>query len=415
LHVGQDKLEIGGASIELSKVHRIFVVGMGKASAKMAASLEEILGERITAGLVVTADGYEEATERIEIATAGHPIPDARGLRAARKIADIIDEASKEDLVIVLISGGGSALLTLPENDIDLSDLTSVNELLLKCGATIKEVNTVRKHLSQLKGGKLARRAFPARVITFILSDVVGNPLDVIASGPTVGDPTTFNDALEILQRYQLWNKIPTPVRERVEAGISGKIEETPKPDDVIFEQVTNMIIGSGVVAAEAALKEAERLGYHSSLLTSTLEGEAREVGKVLASVAREEACHGRPLPLPALLLAAGETTVTVNGTGKGGRNQELALSAAIGIKGLRSVIITSLGTDGRDGPTDAAGAMVDGETIDRINKTGLSPDECLEQNDSYHALKASGDLIKLGPTGTNVADLFIVAVKDDM
>jgi len=280
LHLKGDRLNTPDKSIDLSQVNRVIIVGMGKASAKMASSLEKILGKRITAGLVVTADGYEASTEKIEIATAGHPIPDARGLRAARKIAAIIDEASKEDLVIVLISGGGSALLTLPENDIVLSDLTSTNELLLNCGATIKEVNTVRKHLSQLKGGQLARRACPAQVITLILSDVVGNPLDVIASGPTVGDPTTFGDAVWVIQHYGLWDKIPSTVRKRLEAGTAGKIEETPKPGDMLFERVTNVIVGSGVTAAKAAIKEAERLGYHSLLLTTTLEGEAREVGK---------------------------------------------------------------------------------------------------------------------------------------
>ena len=323
----------------------------------------------------------------------------------------MVDAAQERDLVIVLISGGGSALLTLPSSEIELDDIVAANKLLINCGATIGEINTVRKHLSQLKGGQLARRAAPAKVVSLILSDVVGNPLDVIASGPTVADPTTFTQASDIVDRYHLWEKVPCSVRNRLEAGKAGKIEETPKPGNSLFERVKNVIVGSGVVAAEAALREGQRLGYNSLLLTTTLEGEAREVGRVLASLAREETTHARPLAPPALFVAAGETTVTVHGNGKGGRNQELALSAAMSLEGLSDAVIVSLGTDGRDGPTDAAGAMVDGETVTRIRKAGLSPEERLEKNDSYAALEASGDLIKLGPTGTNVADLYIVAV----
>jgi hydroxypyruvate reductase len=411
VRVEGDRLNVAGESYELSQIERVIVVGMGKASARMAAALEEILGERITTGLVVTADGYEASTEKIEIAPAAHPIPDVRGLKATKRIATLVDAADERDLVIVLISGGGSALLSLPATGLELSDITATNELLLHSGATIKEVNTVRKHLSQLKGGQLARRAFPAQVITFILSDVAGDPIDSIASGPTVGDPTTFNDAAEILNRYQLWSDLPGPVRERIEAGTIGQLVETPKPGDPLFERVTAVIVGSGTVAGEAALKEGRRLGYNTLLLTTTLEGEAREVGRVFAALAREEASHERPLPLPALLLAAGETTVTVRGAGKGGRNQELALSAAIGIEGLKNTVIASLGTDGRDGPTDAAGGMVDGGTIWRMREQGIDPDKSLTQNDSYHALLQAGDLIVTGPTGTNVADLCFVVV----
>ncbi|MEA3356729.1 MAG: glycerate kinase [Candidatus Bipolaricaulota bacterium] len=412
LQVEGDRLNISERPIDLSQMERVIVVGMGKAAARMAATLEEILGERITAGLVVTADGYEASTEKIEIALAAHPIPDVRGLQTAKRIAALLDTVDDRDLVIVLISGGGSALLSLPASGLELPDITATNELLLHSGATIKEVNTVRKHLSQVKGGQLARRASPAQVITLVLSDVVSDPIDAIASGPTVGDPTTFSDAAQILHRYQLWSELPDSVRERIEAGTIGQFVETPKPGDALFERVTTVIVGSGTVAGEAALKEGRRLGYHTLLLTTTLEGEAREVGRVFAALAREEASHGRPLPLPALLLAAGETTVTVRGLGKGGRNQELALSAAIGIEGLKNTVIASFGTDGRDGPTDAAGGMVDGETIGRMREQGIDPEKLLAQNDSYHALLQAGDLIVTGPTGTNVADLCMVAVK---
>jgi hydroxypyruvate reductase len=406
-----DHLVIEDRSFDLSQVERIILVGMGKASARMAATLEELLGERISGGLVVTADGYRVPTLKVEVVEASHPIPDARGCAAAERIVALVEEANEEDLVIVLISGGGSALLPLPAPGITLSDLAATNELLLLSGAKIQEINTVRKHLSQVKGGQLARHAFPAQVLALVLSDVPGDPLHAIASGPTVGDPTTFHQAEQILRQYHVWNDLPNPVRERIEAGVRNEIEETPKPGDGVLQRVTTTIIGSGSDAAEAALMEAESLGYHTLLLTTTLEGEAREVGKILAAIAREESTRGEPLPLPALILAAGETTVTVRGTGKGGRNQELSLSAALGIEGLPQVVIGSIGTDGRDGPTDAAGGMVDGRTVGRMREQGIDPEESLTQNDSYHALSQSGDLVITGPTGTNVADLCLILV----
>ncbi|TSA49952.1 glycerate kinase [archaeon] len=411
--IDEDRLLVSRESIDLSQVARIIVVGMGKASAGMASSLESLLGARITDGLVVTADGYRVPTRSVKVVEASHPVPDARGLASAQKIADLVDDAQEDDLVIVLISGGGSALLTLPSLGIVLDDLAATNELLLYSGAKIQEINTIRKHLSQLKGGQLAARAFPATVVALVLSDVPGDPLDVIASGPTVGDPTTYADTARILRHYGLWKRVPPSVRDRIERGLSGETPETPKSWDDMFARVTTTIIGSGLVAAEAALSEARELGYHALLLTTTLEGEAREVGKVLAAIAREEVQHERPLPLPALIVAAGETTVTVIGRGKGGRNQELALSAALGIEGLSGAAIASVGTDGRDGPTDAAGAIVDGGTIPRLCEQGIDPYKSLADNDSYPALARSGDLIITGPTGTNVADLCFVACRD--
>jgi len=404
-------LRVGKQTFDLSQVRRIIVVGMGKASARMAAALEEVLADRTVDGLVVTADGYRVPTRNVEVLEATHPVPDERGLAAAQRIAALIDGAEAENLVIVLISGGGSALLPFPAQGLTLSDLTRTNELLLRSGARIQEMNAVRKHLSQVKGGQLAKRAFPARVLSLFLSDVPGDPLDAIASGPTVPDPTTFKDAERILRRYQLWEEVPATVRKRIEAGVQGGIPETPKPGDPAFRGVQNVIMGSGAVAAEVARAEGERLGYHTLLLTTTLEGEAREIGKVFAALAREEISCRRPLEPPALILAAGETTVTVRGNGKGGRNQELALSAAMGIEGLSRVVIASIGTDGRDGPTDAAGGIVDGETTGRMRDRGIVPEEYLEQNDSYRALEKAGDLLITGPTGTNVADLYLIAV----
>jgi len=406
-----DYLHVAGDAIDLSQIRHIFVVGMGKASARMAAALENLLGDRISGGLVVTADGYKVGTRSVEITEASHPVPDARGLAAAERIVTLVGEASEEDLVIVLISGGGSALLPLPAPGITLSDLTSINELLLLSGAKIQEINTVRKHLSQVKGGQLARCAFPAQVLTLVLSDVPGDPLHAIASGPTLGDPTTFHQTEQILLQYRLWGNLPDSVRERIAAGTRGELPETPKPGDSLFQRMKTTIIGSGSVAAEAALAEAKRLGYHTILLTTTLEGEAREVGKLLASLAREEVLRNRALPRPVLIMAAGETTVTVRGDGQGGRNQELALSAALGIEGIPHAVIASLGTDGRDGPTDAAGGMVDGGTVWRMQERDIDPQEYLNRNDSYRALEQAGDLILTGPTGTNVADLCLVAL----
>jgi len=404
-------LSVAQERFDLGQIRRIIIVGMGKASARMAATLEDLLGERIYGGLVVTADGYTVRTQRVEVVEASHPVPDARGRAAAERIVALVEEANEEDLVIVLISGGGSALLTLPTSGITLSDLSRTNELLLRSGAKIQELNAVRKHLSQVKGGQLAQRAFPAQVLALVLSDVPGDPLNAIASGPTVGDPTTFDQVKRILRQYRLWEKIPASVRKRIEAGVHSEIEETPKPRHDVLQRVTTMIIGSGSDALDAAREKGDRLGYHTLSLTTTLEGEAREVGKILAALARKEASSSRPAPLPALIIAAGETTVTVRGTGKGGRNQELALSAAQGIEGIPRVVIASIGTDGRDGPTDAAGGMVDGGTIGRMRKQGIDPEESLAQNDAYHALSHSGDLVITGPTGTNVADLCFVAV----
>jgi hydroxypyruvate reductase len=382
---------------------------MGKASARMAQALEEILGDHITGGLVVTAPGYRAPTRRIEVMEAGHPVPDERSLSAARRITAIVDEAEEDDLVIVLISGGGSALLTLPAQGLPLPDLMRVNELLLRSGANIREMNAVRKHLSQVKGGQLARRAAPARVLSLILSDVPGDPLDAIASGPTAPDPTTLQHAAEVLRRYRLWEQVSPAVRARIEAGLRGEVPDTPKPGDPLFERVENVIVGSGAMAAQAALQKGEALGYRGFLLTTTLGGEAREVGKFFSALARELVRFGRPVPPPALLVAAGETTVTVRGSGRGGRNQEFALSAALGIAGLANVVVGALATDGWDGPTDAAGGMVDRGTAARIREAGLDPEEALAQNDAYTALKAAGDLLVTGPTGTNVADLYFV------
>lgn len=408
-----EKLLVNGSAFQLPRKGRLLVVGFGKASARMAAALEGILGGRVDCGLVVTAEGYKVPTDRVEVVEAGHPVPDSRGLAAAKRIVKLVSQAEEGDLVVVLISGGGSALLTLPAEGLSLQDLMHTNKLLLESGAKIQEMNAVRKHLSCLKGGGLLRLAHPAQVVSLILSDVPGDPLDSIASGPTVPDPTTFRDAARVLRRYGIWEEVPEGVRARIEAGLRGEVPETLKPHDPVFARVRNVIVGSGRVATEAALEAGTRLGFRGLILTTTLEGEAREVGKFFSALARELVRFGRPVAPPALLVAAGETTVTVRGKGKGGRNQELVLSAALGIEGLPGVALLSLGTDGRDGPTDAAGGLVDGGTAARMRAAGVDPETALAENDSYHALRAAGDLLLTGPTGTNVADLVLLGVKE--
>ncbi len=404
-----DRLLVGGEPFDLQAVRRVLVLGVGKAAARMASGLEAVLGDRINDGFVITADGYGLSTRRIRVEEAGHPLPDARGLRASQRLVELVEEGTADDLVIALVSGGGSALLSLPVPGVSLEDLVRTDALLLSSGMAIGEMNAVRKHLSALKGGRLAALVHPARLAVLVLSDVPGDPLPVIASGPTVPDPTTFAQAVEVLRRFTVWMELPPRVRAYLSLGAQGAHPETPKPGDPRLSGVVHRIVGSGRTAALAALGEGVRLGYNGLLLTTTLEGEAREVGRVIASLTRELASSGRPIAPPAALVAAGETTVAVRGRGKGGRNQELALSAALGIDGVEDVAIASLGTDGRDGPTDAAGGVVDGETAAALRQRGIDPLDALARNDSHTALSSVGAVICTGPTGTNVADLVVV------
>ncbi|MCL0029414.1 glycerate kinase [Dehalococcoidia bacterium] len=405
-----DQLITGEKTYDLKRYQKIFVVGGGKASGALVPALEEILGEYITAGTVNTKYGYTAETEIIKINEAGHPIPDRNGVRGMEEVQRLLSIAGEGDLVICLISGGGSALLPLPAPGIGLEEIGRVTDLLLKAGAPIDQLNTVRKHISSVKGGQLARMAYPAELVSIILSDVVGDPLSTIASGPTVPDPTTFADAQRVLQRYDLWDEVPK-LKERITRGIGGEIPETPKEGDPIFSHVYNFIIGNNRLAVEAAIERARERGFNTMLLSTFLAEEAREVGKLFAAIAREILKSGHPIRRKALVVAGGETTVTVRGGGKGGRNQELALSAAIAIGGLENVVIASLATDGTDGPTDGAGGLVDGYTVDRGRERGLDPIKHLDDNDSYNLLRQTGDLIVTGPTNTNVNDLVIATI----
>ncbi len=405
------QLLIGERSFDLGANRRIIVVGGGKASAAMAATMEEILGDYLTVGIVNTKYNHALPTTRIKVNEAGHPIPDENGMAGLQEMTALCKSATEDDLIIFLLSGGGSALLPCPALGITLAEQQRVTELCLRCGATINEINTVRKHISAVKGGGLARLAYPATVVSLILSDVIGDPLDVIASGPTVPDQTTFADAYQILDQYQLWREIPPAVRCHIEQGCRGEIPETPKPNDPIFTRTYNQVVGSNEIAVRAAIEQATERGYNVLLLSTRIEGEAREAGKFFAAIASEVVNSNNPIARKAMIISGGETTVTMCGNGKGGRNQELALSAAISLAGLKDVIIVSLATDGTDGPTDATGGMVDGETVQRAHALGLNPLNFLAQNDSYPLLQQTGDLLISGPTNTNVNDLMMVFV----
>ncbi|MDX1524374.1 MAG: DUF4147 domain-containing protein, partial [Anaerolineae bacterium] len=386
-------------------------VGAGKASAPMAAAVSEIFGDRIAAGHVIVKYGYttEGVHPNIVIHEAGHPIPDRAGWHAAQQLRDLLSQTGADDVVVCLISGGGSALLTLPAGDISLEDLQETTKQLLSVGATINQVNTIRKHVSQIKGGQLASVAFPARVHALILSDVVADPLPIIASGPTVPDPSTFSQAWQILEQFHLVDKIPRPVVQWLSSGREGRIPETPTAEAPVFQQTFNTIIGSNRIAAKAAVEAARQAGFESELLSTFIEGEAREVGKIVAGLAKGLASDESSLTRPACWVLGGETTVTLRGTGKGGRNQEMALAAALGIAGWPRLLIACLGTDGTDGPTDAAGAFADGETVASAKAVGLNAVNYLNNNDAYSFFEAISGLIKTGPTNTNVNDITLI------
>jgi glycerate 2-kinase len=409
-----ETLLIDGMPYDLVRYRRVLVIGGGKAAAPMAQAVEAILGERIAAGWVNVKAGYTAPTRRITVHEAGHPVPDAAGIAGTRAMVDLLRGTSVDDLVLCLISGGGSALMTLPVEGVTLEDMQALTGSLLRCGAPIQAINAVRKHLSQVKGGQLARRAHPAAVVALILSDVVGSPLDVIASGPTVPDTTSFGDAIQVIEQYGIEDEVPEAIRCHLARGAAGELQDTPKAGDPALERVQNVIVADNARAAQAAVERAQALGFNALLLSTYVEGEAREVAKVLAALAKEIAATGRPVPRPACLVLGGETTVTVRGGGTGGRNQELALAAALGIQGMPSTVIASLATDGSDGPTDAAGGLVDGSTVARGQAAGLSALAALADNDAYPYLDRVGDLLVTGPTNTNVNDLMTVWVFEE-
>ena len=391
---------------------RLVLVAVGKAAAAMTRGALGILDDRVTGGIVVLPHGYPadiggQAAGRVEVVAAGHPVPDEDGLRAARRVLDLIGAMQERDTCLFLLSGGGSSLLPLPTPPITLEDKMRTTRLLLESGADIREINTVRKHISAIKGGRLAARC-RGRIATLVISDVVGDPLEFIASGPTVPDTTTWRDARDVLTRYSLAGSIPAAVARLVEQGMAGDVPETPK---ALPTRHAVSVIASNTLALEAAAAEASAIGFAPCVLTRSLTGEAREAGRWIAAAAREVRDRGKPARPPACILAGGETTVTIRGTGTGGRNQEIALSAAMDLAGLSGILLASFATDGREGNSDAAGSFASGRTIEAGARAGLDPRACLDSNDSHRFLSAAGDLIVTGPTGTNVNDICFVLV----
>ena len=397
---------IGGKEYELSG--RLIVIGAGKAGAGMALVIENMFGDRISTGLVITKYGHLLPTAFINVVEAGHPVPDKAGELAVHKIREILHGLAPEDVVLCLISGGGSALLPAPAIGITLEEKQGVTSDLLRAGATIVELNTVRKHLSIIKGGQIVEWAAPAHVVCLIMSDIIGDPIDHIASGLTAPDTTTFADALGVIEKYGL--NTSGAVLERLEKGIRGEISETPKRGDAMFERVNNHIVANNQLLVEAATAKAQNLGFATIVLSSQIEGEASAVGQMFASIAREIGSSGNPICPPACILGAGETTVTVRGDGRGGRNQEMALAWAIKMQTWKKpACFASIATDGTDGPTDAAGGLVDPLTCLRSIEMNYDPIKFLRSNDSYTFLKAVRDLIITGPTQTNLMDLQIL------
>ncbi|OYT62589.1 MAG: hydroxypyruvate reductase [Thermofilum sp. ex4484_15] len=414
LVVEGDNLLVRGIRLDLSKIGRIIVVGAGKASGFMAKAVEEVLDDRINEGFVIVPKGSPlPHLKKVKLWEADHPIPSERGVEGAKKITRLVREVAGNDtLIITLISGGGSALMPLPAEGISLEDKKELTRLLLKSGASIDEINVVRKHVSAIKGGRLAKLAYPSRLISLIVSDVVGDRLDLIASGPTSPDPSTFSDALNIIKRYGLENKVPPSILNYILRGVRGEVPESPKPGDSIFNKVNNVIVASNRLSLTAMKEVAERLGYRALFLTSYMEGEARHVGRFLSSICKEIYYNDVPVRKPAVILAGGETTVTVIGRGKGGRNQELVLGAFKGLSDLRNVVLASIGSDGIDGVTDAAGALLDENVVRKAKELRLDPDTFLADNDSYTFFRKIGDgLIYTGYTGTNVNDLTVACI----
>jgi hydroxypyruvate reductase len=408
------RLIIADKQYNLSDLREVFLVGVGKACVPMGLAVVEIINEHLSEGILITKEGHlftdkDQFPSKLAIFEASHPLPDKRSVNATHKIINLLNRTQGDDLVICLISGGGSALLTAPTADMSLNDLRTLTSILLASGATINEINCLRKHLSLIKGGNLAGHATPAFLSTLILSDVVGDPLDVIASGPTVPDRSTYRDALQVLNKYRIYDEIPSKIINHLQRGLAGEIPETPKPHHQAFNKTQNYIIGNNYLAAQAAIYQAQAEGYNTLLLTTFLQGEAREAGQFISSLARQIAKTDQPVPRPACVVIGGETTVTIRGEGSGGRNQELALSTVGNLSTIPNITLVTFATDGGDGPTDAAGAVVTNASLNRAASLGLDPDKYLDKNDSYNFFESLGDLIKTGPTQTNVNDLIFL------
>lgn len=403
-------LKIENHRFQLAEIRNIYLTGAGKASALMAKAIENILGSRISSGHIVTKYGHAVPLKYAFVTEAGHPVPDENGVKGTENILSIVNKASKDDLVICVISGGGSALLTDIPDGCTLNDLKILTDLLLKSGANINEMNCIRKHLSKVKGGMLSSAAYPARVVSLILSDVIGDPLDVIASGPTAPDPTTFKDAMDIIEKYGIKDKIPAGITKILNEGLNKIRKETLKESDEAFRLTTNLIIGNNKLALKKASKKAEALGYTTKIITDSLHSDVEDVADYIFSKLikyRNENPEKK-----SCLLFGGEPTIKITGDGLGGRNQHLALLMAQKINGINGVVFLSGGTDGTDGPTDAAGAIAEPETLKRSEVLGLDINKYISNCDSYNFFRQEGGLIKTGPTQTNVMDLIVVLIN---
>jgi glycerate 2-kinase len=410
LQIDGQILHAGERLYNLANHGDLYVVGAGKATARMALAVEALLGERIAGGIIIVKPGHRVPLKKLEVVEAGHPIPDQAGINATEAIIELLRRTQKTDLILCLVSGGASALLSCPVVGLSLQDKQQTTQALLNCGARIQEVNAIRKHISRVKGGRLAELAYPSTVLSLILSDVIDDSMDNIGSGPTVPDSSTFADCLSIIDRYGVGAMIPGAVTSFLKKGAAGEIVDTPKAGDPIFQKVQNLLIGNNQLALVAAKEKAEALGYNTLVLSRSIEGEARKVAIDHVVIARDVLSSSSPRP-PACIISGGETTVAIRGDGLGGRNQEFALAAAIEIDGLEGVVVLSGGTDGTDGPTDAAGGIVDWTTVQRARDQGLDARSYLERNDSYPFLKTVGDLLITGPTLTNVMDLRLVLI----
>jgi glycerate 2-kinase len=402
------RLEVGGAAYDLARFHRIVCVGAGKASGNLAIALEHILGGRLEDGLVIVKDGYGVPCQKIRLVEAAHPVPDRRGMNATRHILSLAQSLTRDDLLMVLLSGGASSLLCAPSPGLRLIDKQRTNRLLLQSGAPIHDINVVRKHLSAVKGGGLAV-ATKATVLTLILSDVPKDDPATIGSGPTVPDPSTFQDAKDILMMHKIWSKVPAAVRRHLQNGLAGRIPETLKPTRTWTRRHRHLVLANNGTAREGIANAARRLNLKTVMIPDFLQGEAKEIGDILGNIAADLIAFGNPVSPPICLIAGGEPTVTVTGSGKGGRAQECVLAASLRLAGLRKAIVAGFGTDGTDGPTDVAGALVDGKTIERALRKGLDPAKVLRNHDSYHFFKEAGGHIITGPTGTNINDIYLI------
>ena len=418
ISVSNGKISIGGQKLELNRLDRIFVIGLGKSAVPMAKGIIDLLDTRLSAAVVITkdkkfldADGYKN---RLVVLLGGHPVPTSASIAGTKTVIESFPQLKENDLVLVLISGGGSALFTQTVADVTLDDMQLLTQVLLKCGADINEINTLRKHLDQVKGGRLALRLRPAMVKTLILSDVIGDPLDMIASGPTVMDPTTYAEALAILEKYKVKPQIPSSITSYLSKGIRGQEPETPKPGDISSERVQNILIGTNYKALDEGRKCAQDLGYDSLIISSHLTGKTDHVAEFLGGIIKTEIGYNQPLKSPWCLLFGGETTVNVQGQGLGGRNQDLVMKMVERIRNIKGLLFVSFATDGDDGPTDAAGAVCDGLVYGEARKVHqMKLQHYIAENDSYHFHQKIGGLIKTGSTGTNVNDLIVILGKN--